>query len=186
MMTISLNSSSFSLPSYVLLGAMAAGAAYLGVLGRWFPAAGLAGIILLAILFIAQRSRLPSIFTLLFVLAGLVNAVGYVLNLWRTPYWFDEAVHFYTSFTAVAAIGWLLFSRTSMNAGRHPVRFALAVTGIGIVLGLLWEVFEWTIGIIGSPSDTMIDLLMDTLGAVAAGLFCVWADDVERKRGGRT
>ena len=180
-MDTGLNSRTFSVLSYtVMLGTVIA-AGYLLLQSRWVAAAVLGGFVALAAIFIAQRDKLPSIFTLLFVLAGLINAAGYLFNLFKTPVWFDETVHFYTSFTIVAAIGWLLFSATSMSAAGHPWRFPAKVTGLGIVLGILWEIFEWIIGIIGSPSDTLTDLLMDTLGAVAAGLFCVWAAHRDRR-----
>ena len=55
------------------------------------------------------------------------------------------------------------------------MRFVLAVSAIGLVLGIAWEIFEWAVGIINGWADTLVDIVMDVLGAVAAGLFCVWA-----------
>lgn len=181
-MASGLNARAFSMISYVLLAATAVGAVYMALAAQWFSALALAGIVVLALLFIAQQDRLPAIFTFLFVSAGVINAAGYIFQLWKTPAWFDEAVHFYTSFTVVAAIGWLLLSGTRANAAGHPWRFTAAVTGVGVVLGILWEIFEWIVGIIGTPWDTIMDLIMDTLGAIAAGLFCAWAARQERNR----
>lgn len=180
-MNTGLNSRAFSALSYALLAITALGAVYMATAGRWISAAGLVGFVALAVAFLLQRDRLPAIFSSLFVLAGLINAAGYAFNLWHNPVWFDELVHFYTSFTVVAAIGWLMFSRTGANAAGHSLRFVASVTGIGIVLGILWEVFEWAIGIIGTSADTVIDLVMDTLGAAAAGLFCASAAARERR-----
>ena len=41
----------------------------------------------------------------------------------------------------------------------------------GLILGLVWEGFEWVIGIIGNQRDTVVDLAMDCLGAVMAGVL---------------
>lgn len=166
----------------LLLALTTAGSIYLALENRWTSAVGLAGFVVLAIIFVMHPGRLPELFTLLFVAAGAINAAGYVFDLWRAPAWFDGAAHFFTSFTAMSAIGWLLFSRTRVNAVGHWLRFALAVTGIGAALGLLWELFEWVIGIIGSPMDTLLDVIMDTFSAMAAGLFCALAAGKERQK----
>ena len=179
-----LNSSRYSIISFALLAVTAAGAIYMAISGQWWAALALTSIVGLALIFVSQRKRLPAIFTLLFVTAGVINAAGYIFSLWKTPVWFDEAVHFYTSFTVAAAIGWLLLSRTSANAAGHPVRFTAAVAGLGLVLGIAWEIFEWIIGIIGTRQDTIMDLIMDTLGAIAAGMFCAWAAKTEQGRSG--
>ena len=160
----------------------AVGALYLAVQTRWAGAAALGAVALLGTLFIAARDRLPSLFTLLFVAAALINALGYILTLWHEATMFDEAVHAFTSFTLCAAVGWLLLSRTKLIAPEEKVRLALSVVAIGLVLGLLWEAFEWIIGIIGGPRDTIMDLVMDVLGAVVAGLFCAWAASDRRFR----
>jgi hypothetical protein len=171
--------------SYVLLAATAGAAAYFAAAHDWYKAAALSGLALLGGAFIAAKTRLPSLFTLLFLLAALVNTSGYLFDLWKTPLWFDEFVHAFTSFTIAAAIGWVALARTRMRAEANGWKLTLAVTGIGLVLGIVWEVFEWIIGIIGSPADTVVDLIMDSIGALLAGIFAAWAgkeDRLERER----
>ena len=176
-----LDSRGFRLASMIILALIAVAAVYLSASGQWYDAAALGGLAALGSAFLAWNERLPSLFSLLFVLAGLINAVGYVFNLWKSPLWFDETVHAYTSFTMMAAIGWMLFARSGLNAAGRSGRFTLAIAGLGLVVGVLWEIFEWIIGIIGSPVDTAVDLVMDTFGAIAAGLFCAWAAKRERR-----
>lgn len=121
-------------------------------------------------------------FVLLFVIAGAVNAAGYVLSLWHETTPFDEIVHAFTSFSACAAAGWLILARTQMLQAGETGKVVLAVLAIGLVLGVLWELFEWAIGIIGGVEDTTADLLLDGLGAAAAGLFCAVVARRQRSR----
>ena len=175
---------SFRLIAQLALLLAAAGALYSLFRNDWFDAAALGAVALLGTIFIASRDRLPTLFTLLFVTAGLVNALGYVLTLWHEATPFDEIVHAFTSFTVCAAAGWLLLGRTRLVSGEENVRLILAVAAIGLVLGLLWEAFEWMIGIIGGPRDTIMDLVMDLIGAIAAALFCAWAARKRHLEGG--
>ncbi len=46
--------------------------------------------------------------------------------------------------------------------------------GVGFVAVLAWEAFEFVIGLIGDLRDTLIDLMMDMMGAAAAGTLWRW------------
>lgn len=107
----------------------------------------------------------PAFYAALLVAAALVNSSGYLFTLWHDETIFDEAVHFYTSFAVVAALGWLATGRPPFGDSA-PSWWVFLVTGL--VLGFAWEGIEWLTGIIGSRRDTAVDLLMDSLGAVAA------------------
>lgn len=122
-----MNHRAFLLLSYLLLSAMAVALVVQLIEGQWSEAAVLACFLILTAVFIAQRDRLPRVFSFLFAFAGAANAFGYAFNLWKTPVWFDEAVHAYTSFAVSAAIGWLMFSRTGFNASGRSAAFSIAV-----------------------------------------------------------
>lgn len=109
----------------------------------------------------------------LLMLAVAVNAGGYLLGLWHDETLFDEAVHAYTSFAVMAAVGTALVRRRLVRAFTN--RIYLAFAAIGLLLGLLWEAVEWTMGIIGGRTDTLLDLSMDTVGALAAAALVSWA-----------
>lgn len=118
-----------------------------------------------------------SLYVALLAGAALVNAAGYVLGLWHEETAFDEAVHLYTSFAVVAAIGRFAPGRWAFW-GSPPRWWTLIV--LGAALGLAWEAFEWVIGIVGSRRDTLIDLLMDVAGAAAAAvLLTIMADEAQ-------
>lgn len=162
----------FQRTSILILGLTAAAGLYAALVGNWgeggtlLALGGLGGLVLKA------QDRLPAIFALPIVIAGVVNAAGYVLGLWHETTPFDEIVHAFTSFSVGAGAAWIVLGRTQMLQAGEPGKVVLAVLASGFVLGLVWELFEWSIGIIGGAEDTMIDLLMDAIGAAAAGLFC--------------
>ena len=153
----------------ILVGALLA-SVWLGARGEWLQAAGAGAVAGVSGAVLLARRRLPAGFGALIATAGAVNATGYILTLWheRTP--FDEVVHAFTSFAGMVAIGWLVL-RQHLRPG--PRLFWSAVA-IGLAIGLLWEGLEWLIGIIGDRRDTLMDLAMDGLGAVAAGVFLSW------------
>lgn len=135
--------------------------------GSWMAALAWASCVLVGAVALASRRKLPPLIGLSLLIAAMVNAAGYTLNLWheRTP--FDEAVHAFTSFAAMAAATWVLLAG-GVASWRTVIPLAI---GMGIVAGLAWEAFEWLIGIVGDWRDTAIDVLMDAAGAFAGGIF---------------
>lgn len=167
--------------AYALTAASLVAAVWLALLGKWYEAAIMAGFVVAAVVFGRSRDRLPSVFTFLFTLAAAINAAGYVLELWDSPVWFDEAVHVFTPFAVVAAIGWLMVKRGDTAADVRPWRYIGKILLIGFSIGVLWEGFEWAIGIVGSLRDSVIDLVMDMIGAALAAAFCFVAAGSERR-----
>ena len=104
-------------------------------------------------------------YLVLLAFAAMVNGAGYLLTLWHDETVFDEMVHFYTSFAAVAAIGRLALGKGWLQTTASRWTALLAA---GIILGLGWEAFEYLVGIIGGRHDTLMDLAMDAAGAVLA------------------
>lgn len=110
-------------------------------------------------------------------IAALANAVAYGLNLFDKLFWIDKALHLYTSFAVTLALAWAGRTRLVEPLGRHPVVLVLALAALGLALGVLWEIGEWMADrfsgqdIIKGKTDTIVDLIVDGLGAVAAGLL---------------
>ena len=110
------------------------------------------------------------------VIAILVNAAGYALNLYDRFGWFDEVIHTYTSFTLTLLLALLLYGDVLSGVRRSPILLVLTVASLGIAIGALWEIAEWGYdqmvpenAILGK-TDTIIDLILDSLGALAAGI----------------
>ena len=65
---------------------------------------------------------------------------------------------------------------------RHEAGMAIVVFALGLAVGALWEVFEWSSdGVFGSAlsegnTDTVGDLIADACGSLAGGgLMVLWA-----------
>jgi VanZ family protein len=112
-------------------------------------------------------------------IAILVNIGGYGLNLYERFNWFDDVTHAYTSFAITLLLALLLYGDMLAGVRKSPILLILTVASLGVALGALWEIAEWgydqmtpTNDILGKR-DTMIDLILDTLGAVVAGFVSV-------------
>jgi hypothetical protein len=130
----------------------------------------LLGLALISGVALQFQRTFPSAIVLLLIVAATVNAAGYILGLWHERTLFDDVVHAFTTLVGLIALLWLATrdGRPLAQASGPAILLSALVAGLG--LGLAWEAFEWTIGIIGSQRDTLIDLAMDSLGAVAAGI----------------
>ena len=92
-------------------------------------------------------------------------------------------VHAFTSFAVVAAIGHYAWTRQYLEAAPGGARYVLILTAAGLALGLVWEIAE-ALALKLSWSDTVADLVLDTLGAAAGGLLAGWV--ILRQRAPRT
>jgi len=144
-----------------------------GMTGQTSDALVWCGIALVAAIIFYVRDTLPPLNGLLLALAAAVNGAGYTMTLWHDQTLFDEVVHGFTTFAGMAAIGWALVHK---RGELRDARAALVGTmlGLALLLGLLWELFEYLVGIIGTPRDTAIDVLMDMIGASVAITQTSW------------
>ncbi len=123
----------------------------------------------------------------LLAIAVLANIAGYVFNLYRQFVWFDEVVHAYTIFAITLVLALFLYGAALTGAGDHTLLLVLVIASVGLALGALWEVAEWAYdqvvsgNAIKGKTDTIIDMIVDTLGALVAGWLASWM--VRRKRG---
>ena len=108
---------------------------------------------------------------------GAANAAGYALDLYARFWWFDRILH---ACTILAATLWLaLFVCRRVLLGGHGgdgALLVLVIASVGLAVGALWEVAEWAFDriapgdVIKGKNDTIIDIVMDTFGALAAGV----------------
>lgn len=148
--------------------------------GCYTGALTLAGFLVASLAFVLREDRLPNLFDMLFVIAALVNAAGWVWNLFEMPGPYDELVHAYTTFAITLALGWLAYGSLFDSFRQHRRLFMLVIASFGIAVGAVWEIVEWTadlllaVDVVPGLHDTIVDLIVDSLGALLAGAVSVW------------
>lgn len=112
----------------------------------------------------------------LIALALLTSASGSLFELYDVFWWFDEVLHVYFSFTVALLLALYAYGAVLTGRRSNEALLVLAVAGLGLAVGTLWEMWEWLYdlyvadNVILGKTDTMIDLLLDLAGGVVAGL----------------
>lgn len=148
--------------------------------GKWLGAAALVLYLAGSVAFVLWEERLPALFDLLFVLAALLNAAGWVWNWFRDVWFYDEVVHGYTIFAITLSLGFLAYHALWGEMREHAWLSVLAVASFGLAIGALWELVEWGMMAVNfikplTLRDTMVDLVADSIGALIAGCLSLWA-----------
>lgn len=113
----------------------------------------------------------------LLAIVGVLNYVAVKFHLYWTVGEFDSAVHFFGGATASFFFLWLYFYSGLFNPSNRSLSKFLFVALFGAMLvSVLWEVFELMLGEASIkkseyPFDTVLDLIMDFLGALAACFY---------------
>ena len=140
----------------------------------WQAAAILLLFLVASFVFVWKDRYLPTLFDLLFVIAALLNAGGWI-GLFYQPGPYDEIVHAFTTFSITLALSFLVYRPMLTLFRSHRRLYLLTIISFGIAIGALWEIFEWVTATINSLDDTIVDLIMDTIGAIAASLLSLRA-----------
>jgi hypothetical protein len=112
----------------------------------------------------------------LLVALGAANAAGYALDLYQRFWWFDRILHGCTIFALTLWLAVFVCRRVLGGGAGQEVLLVLTIASVGLAVGALWEVAEWGFDqvapgdVIKGKNDTIIDIVMDTIGAVLAGL----------------
>jgi len=120
------------------------------------------------------------------MLPFLVDVTGNTLDPYDSIGWWDDANHFVNWFFLSLGAGLLLRAAAS---GR-PWELLTMIGGLGAVMAIGWEIGEYFAFIRGGTEldtayeDTLGDLTLGTLGAVAAGAVVAW-DTARRSRDAR-
>lgn len=109
-------------------------------------------------------------------IAVIAMGVGYLLNLWSSIWWYDGAVHAYTTLALALLIGAYLSGVVLTGRTPHPVLYVLSAAALGLAVSAVWELVEWSYDFwlaTGNfqKSDTIRDLALDTGGALAGGFL---------------
>ena len=144
------------------------------VRASWQEAIVLLGFLAASFIFVWRERQLPTLFDLLFVIAALLNAGGWI-GLFYQPGLYDEITHAFTTFSVTLALSFLVYQPMLSLFRSHRWLYILTIISFGLAIGALWEVFEWLTATINSLDDTIVDLIMDAVGAIAASLLSLRA-----------
>lgn len=113
------------------------------------------------------------------IIATLANIAGYVWNLYDQIRLFDEILHAFTTFALTLPIALFLYRVILIGARTRPLLFVLTVASLGLAIGAVWEIAEWAYdqivpgNVILGKNDTIIDLMVDAIGSIVAGIVSV-------------
>ena len=113
-------------------------------------------------------------------LGALAAVAGVVFNLYGQFHWYDEVVHAYNFFALTLLVAVYAHGAVLTGAREHGFVLVLFVTVFGLGLGALWEIAEFLYDhFVVKPNailpkrDTIIDMALDALGALLAGLVAL-------------
>jgi hypothetical protein len=136
--------------------------------------------LVLSLAYLLREDRWPTLFDLLFALAALLGALGYVFGLFESVTYYDKVTHAFMTFSVSLAFFFVFYAGAVPR--QRAVSLATSVFTLGLAVGAIWEIFEWSTGIGGGGlSDTITDLIVDGFGAFVAVVVALAA----RERGER-
>lgn len=122
----------------------------------------------------SRRSSLLYIGFFLISALGLLHFSAEFFYLYWVYWWFDALMHFLAGLSGGLVTYWVLAeSGVFPNlVGRRVTDYMVAVFLCVMLVGIAWEIFEYVNGITQSHEsyivDTMIDLILDGVGAILA------------------
>ncbi|MDQ3911882.1 MAG: hypothetical protein M3305_08970 [Actinomycetota bacterium] len=123
--------------------------------------------LVLSLAYLLREDRWPTLFDLLFALAALSGAVGYVFGLFESVAYYDKVTHAFMTFSVSLAFFFVFYAGAVPR--RRAISLATSVFTLGLTVGAIWEIFEWGTGVGGGGlSDTITDLIVDGVGALMA------------------
>ena len=118
-----------------------------------------------------RSERQPAFFDVVFALAALAGALGYAFDLFGEIVPYDELTHAFTTFSVSLAFYFLFYGGAVPE--RRAVALGSSVFTLGVTVGAYWEIFEWFFIGKFTLADTISDLLVDSIGALAAALVAL-------------
>jgi len=141
-----------------------------------------------AVLIAARLANLPRLYDLAVIVALLFTQGGEAVNLYDAIAWYDRVVHVVVPLLASQVV-YLCLARIEVmpdpqqeTLPHHDAGMFIAVFALGLAVGALWEIFEYTSdGVFGSAlqegnTDTVGDLIADATGSlIGGGLMVLWS-----------
>jgi len=111
-------------------------------------------------------------FFCLSVLIAVLHYAALHLFLYWTVGWFDILMHFLGGFLVAIFTIFILYSYGNFEElKKHKIFLFSLIIGATLVVGLTWELWEIFVGFTNTLkdlNDTIIDVIMDTIGGLSA------------------
>lgn len=125
-----------------------------------------------------QARRIPIFLVVLIIAIAIANGLADKYYWYWTMRWFDIPMHFAGGmWLAGVAVWWYRPSQSISPVSFSKILAICLCAALGV--GLLWELYEagvsfLTVGHINAMSDTLKDLLFDTIGGTTVAVFTWW------------
>jgi len=123
-----------------------------------------------------ERKKFPKSLLLLIFLIAIINTLAVMFSwYWRIP-WLDMPMHFLGGLFVGSVALWFY----SQNVERRYFRAFPVSIGAVLIVGGLWEVFEFSVDTIVSVSeqngisDTLSDIIFDIIGGTMAVVYFIF------------
>ena len=139
----------------------------------------------LAVVLLARAAQLPRLYDLAVIVAMAFTMVGEALGVYDAVDWYDRLVHVVVPLLS-AQVLYIGLARLEVlpdlreeTTTRHHVGIFVVTAALGIAVGGVWEVFEFTSdawfgsNLSESNTDTVGDLLADSAGSLAGAALLV-------------
>lgn len=120
---------------------------------------------------------------IMLAIAIVANILGYTSSLYQQWWWFDRVLHGYTLWAGTLWLGVFVFAPVIRPEHARSLRAFLVILAVGVAVGALWEIAEWAFDqfasgdVIKGKQDTILDIIMDTLGALLAAAMTMASVD---------
>jgi len=114
---------------------------------------------------------------ILLAVVGILNYIAVIYHLYWSVYEFDSILHFLGGATLAAFFLWFYFFSGFFNPQDRSLKNFLMIAIIGMLfVAVSWEIFELFLGedVLQKaeyPYDTMMDFIMDFLGAITITFY---------------
>jgi len=119
-------------------------------------------------------------------LIAVLNKIALNFFLYWRFWWFDILMHFLGGLWVGIIILWLYYYSGYIKRPIESKKYVFWLSVISVIIvGLGWEIFEFIIEVDFSNNyvgDTLLDLIMDTIGAVVAFWVIIKARIVEESK----
>src|SRR3989344_3205027 len=139
----------------------------------------------LLIILIIKKSLTTGLLFLM-LLVSIFYLIGHIFNLFGADIEYDGFLHFYSGFTISYLFGNSIKKIWSKAFIKQRLALIFIVILFGITVSISWEIFELIVYkflpeyVIGELTDTISDLIFDSLGILLATILVIFKNNEQK------